>query len=341
MANDKTRLTEVPAVLPGSENEEERENLIAQSIGTSAAEESDLLREDDDELDEELPPVKPSKKKFFAAFAGFVLFFKLGSDLMSRGNKSITGHFFYSHTHWDHIQGFPFFTPAYIPSNTFHVYGTAEGDRRTYELLSGQMRSDYFPVDFGELRGNIVASHLDGGHREIDGVAVSFYEQHHPGRSWAYSFVKDGAKIVYATDNEIDLTLPDAAAKLVEPDKPRLIPDAFRRFCADADLLIADGQYFDDEYEKKVGWGHPRATTVVDLALQANVKQVAIFHHDPMRTDAQVADFEAGAQSLFASSVAAREGMVLDLGVPFVGRRTRRRSRSVTRWPRGRRWHRR
>ena len=77
MANDKTSLTEVPAVLPGSENEEEREKLIEQSIGTSAAEESDLLREDDDELDEELPPVKPSKKKFFAAFAGFVLFFVL------------------------------------------------------------------------------------------------------------------------------------------------------------------------------------------------------------------------------------------------------------------------
>lgn len=213
---------------------------------------------------------------------------ELGSDLMTRGNKSITGHFFYSHTHWDHIQGFPFFTPAYIPSNTFHVYGTAEGDRRTYELLSGQMRSDYFPVDFGELRGNIVASHLDGGHREIDGVAVSFYEQHHPGRSWAYSFVKDGAKIVYATDNEIDLTLPNPSAKLLEPEKPRAIPEAFRKFCHGADLLISDGQYFDDEYEKKVGWGHPRATTVVDLALQAEVKQVAIFHHDPMHGDAEV-----------------------------------------------------
>ncbi len=245
---------------------------------------------------------------------------ELGSDLMSRGNKSITGHFFYSHTHWDHIQGFPFFTPAYIPSNTFHVYGTAEGDRRTYELLSGQMRSDYFPVDFGELRGNIVASHLDGGHREIDGVAVSFYEQHHPGRSWAYSFVKDGAKIVYATDNEIDLTLPDAAAKLVEPDKPRLIPDAFRRFCADADLLIADGQYFDDEYEKKVGWGHPRATTVVDLALQANVKQVAIFHHDPMHgdtdVDRKIAICKERAARVNADMVVfgAREGLELRIG---------------------------
>jgi phosphoribosyl 1,2-cyclic phosphodiesterase len=213
---------------------------------------------------------------------------ELGADLMTRGNKAITGHFFYSHTHWDHIQGFPFFTPAYIPQNTFHVYGTAEGDRRTYELLSGQMRSDYFPVDFGELRSNIVASHLDGGTRVIDGVAVTVFEQHHPGRSWAYSFVKDGYKVVYATDNEIDLTLPDPARVRADPAAPRAIPEAFRRFCQGADLLISDAQYFDEEYEKKVGWGHPRATTVIDLALQSEVKQVALFHHDPMHGDTDV-----------------------------------------------------
>jgi phosphoribosyl 1,2-cyclic phosphodiesterase len=213
---------------------------------------------------------------------------ELGADLLGRGRKPITGHFFYSHTHWDHIQGFPFFTPAYIPQNTFHVYGTAEGDRRTYELLSGQMRSDYFPVDFGELRSNIVPSHLDGGTKLIDGVAVSVFEQHHPGRSWAYSFVKDGHKIVYATDNEIDLTLPDPRAVAADPLAPRAIPEAFRRFCHGADLLISDAQYFDDEYEKKVGWGHPRATTVIDLALQSEVKQVALFHHDPMHGDVDV-----------------------------------------------------
>lgn len=245
---------------------------------------------------------------------------ELGTDLMTRGLKSITGHFLYSHTHWDHIQGFPFFTPAYLPSSTFHVYGTAEGDRRTYELLSGQMRSDYFPVDFGELRSNIVASHLDGGHRVIDGVAVNYFEQHHPGRSWAYSFVKDGVKIVYATDNEIDLTFPHPDGKLHEPEAPRPIPEVFKKFCHGADLLISDGQYFDDEYEKKVGWGHPRATTVVDLALQSEVKQVAIFHHDPMHSDADV-DRKIALCKERAAKVnrnlqvfGAREGLELRLG---------------------------
>jgi phosphoribosyl 1,2-cyclic phosphodiesterase len=213
---------------------------------------------------------------------------ELGVDLLRRGGAPVTGHLFFSHTHWDHIQGFPFFIPAYQPKNTFHVYGTAAGDTRTYDLLSGQMRSDYFPVDFADMRSNIVASHLDGGNRMIDGVAVQYFEQHHPGKSWAYSFVKDGYKVVFATDNEIDLTLANKDKVALDLDAPRAIPDEFLRFVQGADLLIADGQYLDEEYPTKVGWGHPRATTVVDLALQADVKQLAIFHHDPMHADSDV-----------------------------------------------------
>ena len=214
---------------------------------------------------------------------------ELGVDLMRRSAGAVTGHLFFSHTHWDHIQGFPFFSPAYFAHNTFHVYGTAEGDRRTYELLSGQMRSvDYFPVDFAELKSNIVASHIDDGRRRIDGVVVNVYEQVHPGRSWAYSFQKDGLKVVFATDNEIDMSINNEAAITADLDAPRQLPASLVEFVRGADLLIADGQYFDEEYPSRVGWGHPRASTVVDLALQADVKQLAIFHHDPMHTDADV-----------------------------------------------------
>jgi hypothetical protein len=147
---------------------------------------------------------------------------------------------------------------------------------------------EYFPVDFAELKSNIVASHIDEGRRLIDGVHVKFYEQLHPGRSWAYSFEKDGIKVVFATDNEIDLLLADKEQPLRDPRAPRAVPDALVKFCEGADLLVADGQYTDDEYPSKVGWGHPRASTVVDLALRANVKQLAIFHHDPMHADLDV-----------------------------------------------------
>src|SRR5690606_29265859 len=110
---------------------------------------------------------------------------ELGLDLQRRhGDRPITAHLFFSHPHWDHIQGFPFFAPAYDAKNTLHIYGTDESDERIHRLLSGQMRSDYFPVEFTELQARIVEDHLQGGHGVIDGVTVSVLQQPHPGTSY-------------------------------------------------------------------------------------------------------------------------------------------------------------
>ena len=130
---------------------------------------------------------------------------ELGSDLLERAKgKPLTAHFLFSHMHWDHIQGFPFFTPVYIPANTFYIYGAHTGDTRFHRLLSGQMSSSYFPVDFSELRGTIVAADLgDEGSRDIEGTQVSCLSLHHPGGSFAYRFERDGHVVVYATDNEL------------------------------------------------------------------------------------------------------------------------------------------
>lgn len=213
---------------------------------------------------------------------------ELGLDLLRREQKPIVAHLLFSHMHWDHIQGFPFFTPAYMPQNTFFIYGQSQGDRRFHKLLSGQMRSDYFPVDFSELNASIKPADLPNRTRDIDGIKVCCYEQRHPGVSYAYSIERNGVKIVYATDNEIDLTLTDAERRSPNLEAIRHVPKELVDFCADADLLIADGQYSDEEYPNRIGWGHPRATTVVDLAVQANVRQLALFHHDPMQSDAEV-----------------------------------------------------
>jgi phosphoribosyl 1,2-cyclic phosphodiesterase len=195
---------------------------------------------------------------------------------------------FFSHTHWDHIQGFPFFVPAYADSNALFVYDTTPEDDRVHRLLLGQMRSEYFPVTFSDLGSRIVAENLAGGTKPIEGVQVSYFEQTHPGRSFAFSFVKDGRKIVYATDHELDAVLLEPEIVRRDPHALRRLPADFVRFVAEADLLIADGQYTDSEYQEKIGWGHARANTVVDLALQAGVRQCAIFHHDPMHSDDQV-----------------------------------------------------
>ena len=102
----------------------------------------------------------------------------------------------------------------------------------------------------------------------MDGVTVDYFGQKHPGDSWAFSFTKDGHKVVYATDSEIDLLLPNKDAINNDLEAPRQIPADLIEFVKDADLLVADGQYSDEEYKTKEGWGHPRATTVVDLALR-------------------------------------------------------------------------
>jgi len=209
---------------------------------------------------------------------------ELGVDLAARSDR-VEAHLFFSHTHWDHIQGFPFFTPAYSPKSELHVYDVLRNDDRVQRLLLGQMHSEYFPVSFGDLGSKIRFSHLSDAEKSIDGVMVGHIEQPHPGRSFAYSFAKDGRKVVYATDSELDLKIENRDETDRSPDAPRRLPKALVAFAAGADLLVADGQYTDDEYPKKIGWGHSRATTIVDFAIQAGVKQVAIYHHDPMHSD--------------------------------------------------------
>lgn len=214
---------------------------------------------------------------------------ELGADLLRRDLPAITAHFLFSHAHWDHIQGFPFFEPAYSPGTTCNIYGRHEGDDRFHRLLSGQMNSDYFPVNFSELHSNVVATHLDDGRARIGGTAVKWLEQCHPGSSYAYSLEKHGVKIVYATDSELDMLLGKTFDE-IQGDLAaiRPIPQNLLDFMEGADLLIADAQYSESEYPSRVGWGHPRATTVVDLAMLAGVKQVALFHHDPMHSDADI-----------------------------------------------------
>ena len=246
---------------------------------------------------------------------------ELGMDLMRRAQgKPIVGHLLFSHPHWDHIQGFPFFTPIYQPANQFSIYGFSRGDQRIFRLLSGQMRSDYFPVDFSELSATIRPAELEMGQGAIEGVYVRALPQTHPGGSWAFSFEAQGRKVVYATDHELDLHLPDREVSMSHPEDVREMPGSLVDFVAGADLLIADGQYTDDEYRSKVGWGHPRATTTVDLAIAAKVKQLAITHHDPMQTDVDVEAKIAACRERAASQgatqlviFAAREGVELKL----------------------------
>ena len=245
---------------------------------------------------------------------------ELGLDLAGRGRERLEAHFFFSHMHWDHIQGFPFFVPAYAPSTDLYVYEVAAGEDRVQRLLHGQMRSEYFPVTFADLGARILGGHFEAGRIGIGPMTVRCIEQIHPGRSFAYSFEANGKKIVYATDSELDFSIQNRDAADRDPEALRRLPEELVAFVADADLLIADGQYTEEEYPKKVGWGHARANTVADLARQARVKQCAIFHHDPMHSDEMVDDKVRLAKERLERAAndcivfGAREGFEIKLG---------------------------
>ncbi len=212
---------------------------------------------------------------------------ELGVNLLKARAKELTVHLFLSHPHWDHIQGFPFFGPAYVNTTTMYVYGP-KGDDKNYQLLSGQMANAYFPVRFSDLGANIVARSFNGTVVKAGDVKVKCFGQKHPGGSTGFRVESGERSVVFATDNELDQMLLDPDIVKRDPEALRELPDDLVNAVRGADLLIADAQYTDSEYLLKVGWGHPRATTVVDLAAQAGVRQLALTHHDPMHSDRDV-----------------------------------------------------
>jgi len=210
---------------------------------------------------------------------------ELGKDLLARIPPPRDVHLLITHTHWDHIQGFPFFEPVYGRDMRIHVYGRQASDDSIYRVLSGQMSSSYFPVSFKELSESVVADHLNNGEKKIGGVHVRSFPLNHPGGCLGYSFESDGRKIVYLTDNELEIREGDLFPDLDNSGPLRRVPGEFVEIARGADLLIIDAQYDEKEYMKKKKWGHSSCFSCTDLAIQAKVKNLALFHHDPESTD--------------------------------------------------------
>jgi phosphoribosyl 1,2-cyclic phosphodiesterase len=244
-------------------------------------------------------------------------FRELGVQLLRSRVKDLTVHLFLSHPHWDHIQGFPFFGPAYVDSTTIHVYGPS-GDEKNYQLLSGQMSNAYFPVRFSDLGAKILSRSFAGTRVQVGPVHVDCFGQKHPGGSTGFRVEHEGKAVVFATDSELDQWLDGASVKK-HPEVLRKLPQHVVAAVRGADLLIADAQYTEAEYAQHVGWGHPRASTVVDLAAQAGVRRLALTHHDPMHSDRDVdlmvldCQDRAEAHGVELEVFGAREGVTLKL----------------------------
>ncbi len=232
-------------------------------------------------------------------------------------------HLFLSHPHWDHIQGFPFFAPAYHESTTLNVYGP-EGDAKNYQLLSGQMNNAYFPVRFSDLKAKVVQKSFQDEEVEVGDFVIRRFNQKHPGGSVGFRVDHPHGSVVYATDSELDQQLQDPNQPVNDPESLRRLPTDLVQAVRGADLLVADAQYTDDEYLQRVGWGHPRSSTVVDLACDARVKKLALTHHDPMHSDRDV-DVKvslgverARSHQAEVEVFGAREGIVLKLDNPDI-----------------------
>lgn len=213
---------------------------------------------------------------------------ELGKDILARDPVPKVVHLLISHTHWDHIQGFPFFAPVYSPATQIRIYNQQAKDDAGWRLLSGQMSADYFPVSFQDLGSNIVSDHLDNGQKTIGGVRVQSFPLNHPGGACGYCLQKGARKIVYATDNEFEPGPRDVFPDADNTGPLRGAPAAMLEIARGADILIIDSQYNDQEYAAKRGWGHSSCFSVTDFAIHAQARTLALFHHDPECTDQQV-----------------------------------------------------
>jgi phosphoribosyl 1,2-cyclic phosphodiesterase len=244
----------------------------------------------------------------------------LGLDLLRRaGGAPIAGHLLISHTHWDHIQGFPFFVPAYGKPHRFDLYGPPGIDRTFEKLIRGQMDHHYFPVEMTELAAQLVFHEFVEPALALDGLTIRCHFLHHPTLTLGYRVEVEGRTIVYATDHELYRRMYSARG-----DSPAMLDLAdrhdadFAAFVAGADLYIADTQYAAADYGTKIGWGHSTVEDIAALAARVGVKRLALYHHDPLRTDADVdlhlERARAAVGELGATAcLAAREGETISL----------------------------
>ncbi len=212
----------------------------------------------------------------------------LGQEIMSAGPGSKTIHIFISHLHYDHLQGIPFFTPAYIPGNKIIFHG---GHENLKESLSRHMEAPYFPINLDTMSAELIfEKHIPGDLVEVADCQITLYEQDHPGASFGFRVEHGTESVVYSTDAEHRIPAHGKTYPYVD-------------FIKNADLLIFDAPYtLSQSIGAREDWGHSSNIMGVELAARAHVKKLALFHHDPSATDLQMSDFLKHTQKFLSLS---------------------------------------
>jgi phosphoribosyl 1,2-cyclic phosphodiesterase len=237
----------------------------------------------------------------------------LGNELVKRGNGKLQIDLLVSHTHWDHIQGLPFFTPFFDRKNKVRILGPMQGKVRLERILTEQMNRVVFPVSLKELAAQLAVEHVDEGEFAVNGFLVEAMKLRHPSNTLGYRLkpAKGGPNLAYLCDNE----LGSGGNYDVGPSWREDIV----RFLEGTDVLVHDAMYTPEQAEQFRGWGHSSYREGVELAAEAGVKQLVLFHHRPEHDDSTIDAIVGRAQADTAKLdhkvhvTAAAEGLQLTL----------------------------
>jgi len=233
----------------------------------------------------------------------------LGADLQPRLHERgipLHARVLLTHLHYDHLLGLPFFSPLEDPGAVVEIYGPRQGETSLADLINGAVTPPFFPVQMTEFAGDVRLVEVADEDFATEDATVTSRWVPHTDPTLGYRVESGGVSVAYVPDHQAPLD--------------RLtISDGVRDLCQGVDVLIHDAQYDDEEFARRSDWGHSTVAYAVRVALEAGVRQLVLFHHDPAHDDERILDLEAAARQIPGADgleliVAAREGMTLDVG---------------------------